>query len=257
MNRRPDLVVRPLKHKSPDNTDDIIPSAAAADDDDEDEDEDGDMTSEYDKKIQEQSSEIMEEVTMKESVVSTPAHTSNIRQISSSNSGQLSGENWVMQRLKGLAVDRRGRRRLYVLKVFIALVTMESVDFAKNHLHQIIGASLRAHNMSHGPDEAIENETKEAANELLALIEKTVGPMLYLGAFREVQTHMKQNKLENKQKIAQEAVSNPKSFAERKIARTMKKRASKKRKTLRHAAIRGLKRGRGPSEVTHDEPVIY
>ena len=94
---------------------------------------------------------------------------------------------------------------------------MESSDFAVNHLTQYLEACLRAHRMSHGPDEALENETKETANELLNLIEKKVGSYAYLGAFREVQQHLEKNKAYNKQMLAAEAVNNPKSFAERKV----------------------------------------
>eukprot|EP01041_Mallomonas_annulata_P001346 gene1346-2596_t len=161
----------------------------------------------------------------------------------------ISGENWVMQRLRGLAVDRRGRRRLYVLKVFTALVGIETEEFVKNHLKQFIEACLRAYNMSHGPDEELEKETKETANSLLDLIEKKVGASAYLGAFREVQQYLKKNKLDNKQKLANEAITNPKSFAERKIARTMKKKEGKKRKSLRDSAMRGLKKRRGPGAM--------
>jgi hypothetical protein len=95
----------------------------------------------------------------------------------------VNAADWVMQRLKGLGADSRGRRRYHVIKVFSALVAAEEVDFVRQHLQQIVevgvrvrmagGAAAASSDVLPGAtlpgtgEEASSKESKEAANELL------------------------------------------------------------------------------------------
>jgi hypothetical protein len=156
------------------------------------------------------------------------------------NSRNVSGANWVIQRLRGLGIDPRARRRVHVMKVFTSLVSSETSEFISTYAKQIIEIPIRATLTVTGPDEALLKECKDAGTELLELIEKKIGSSLFIGVFGEVQTHIQGTKSQQKRERLAEAILNPKAHALKKIAKTEGKKESKKRKTLRHTAITDL-----------------
>jgi hypothetical protein len=117
---------------------------------------------------------------------------------------------WVMQRLRGLGSDPRGRKRLHVIKVFIALVIVEKATFIVNNLPQMIEVALRVRLFGGKRADAMDGledqsagqsqselanikESKEAASELLDLLEKKVGSATLLGKYAEVQRRLQVN----------------------------------------------------------------
>lgn len=108
------------------------------------------------------------------------------------------------------------------------------------HLRQLLEPSVRIQSVLNGPDEDLLKKTKETALTLMEQLEHKVGSSRFLEVYGELQNvHMKK-KVEKKRIFAQEAISDPKKFALRKIANTKRKIMAQKRKSLKHMAIRGL-----------------
>jgi len=166
----------------------------------------------------------------------------------------VEGANWVIQRLRGIGADSRGWRRYNVIKIFAALVKVESsADLLSSHLEQLIEVCIRSRisrvineetEASSVTASAIQNEkdTKEAAGELLEAIEHRVGSSTFIGIYGEVQRRIESSKADKKRRIAAEAVADPTSYAQRKVKHAEKKKESKKRKNERFAAIKGIKK---------------
>jgi len=156
------------------------------------------------------------------------------------------GANWVMQRLRGIAADSRGNRRLHVLKVLLALVQAESSAFTSQYLDTIVEVAVRATiAVNTTPDDPLSPVLlgQQQAAELLQVLEASVGSSRFIGAYSAVQRRVQGSKSEKKRRLAAEAVTAPHLHAARKIAHTERKRDGKKRKySLKHAAIRGLAR---------------
>mmetsp|Transcript_111635 Transcript_111635/g.218818 ORF Transcript_111635/g.218818 Transcript_111635/m.218818 type:complete len:1033 (+) Transcript_111635:1-3099(+) len=160
------------------------------------------------------------------------------------------GAHWVMQRLRGIGADYRGARRTHVLKVFLALVEAETEEFISAYLPQIIEVGVRGMlSVDTTPDDphSTVRVSKELSAELLERLEQVVGSSAFIGAYSDVQRRVQSSKAEKKRQYAAEAIMEPQRHAQRKIANMQKKKETKKRQTLRGAAIRGLKRKPGKS----------
>jgi hypothetical protein len=73
--------------------------------------------------------------------------------IKSKSSNEMSnGSNWIIQRLRGLGSDIRGKRRLHVLKIFSLLVSIESEEYIQKYILSIIEVAIRAQMIMNGPD---------------------------------------------------------------------------------------------------------
>lgn len=79
-------------------------------------------------------------------------------------------------------------------------------------------------------------------------IENKIGSSLYLGAYAEVQKRLETNKSLKRARKQSEAVTDPKSFALRKLQNTLRKKNSKKKNKLKYLAVKGYKRQKGPQE---------
>ena len=101
--------------------------------------------------------------------------------------------------------------------MFLEIVTVCPLEFLTTYLNQLLEVCVRVHSSTNSPDEAIEKETKLAADELSQAIEQKVGSVTYMKAFRDIQQRLQSKKAERKRQVAIEAVSNVKSFAERKV----------------------------------------
>jgi len=155
------------------------------------------------------------------------------------------GAHWVMHRLRGIGSDSRGNRRLHVIKVFLHLVRIESVEFIILYMEQIIDIAIRALlTVNTTPDDTkcMIEMTKEHATNLLQLLEASVGSSVFIGHYSLIQRRIENSKNEKRRKLAAEAIIEPKIYAERKIIQTTKKREGKKRQTMKFTAIKGLKR---------------
>ena len=88
------------------------------------------------------------------------------------------------------------------------------------------------------PDENQLQKLHEAGSALLDLVERKIGSAAFIEHFTAVQRRIQASKLERRRVQAAEAVLDPRSYARRKIAKTEKKKASKKRKSIMHSAIK-------------------
>jgi hypothetical protein len=107
-------------------------------------------------------------------------------------------------------------------------VENESKELIGTFINQIIEVSVRASlavertksNISISNETSLlENnqETKESCITLLNAIEKKVGSACFIGAFSIVQRKLETKKIENKKKIATDAIINPMEYAKRKV----------------------------------------
>ena len=182
---------------------------------------------------------------------------SNFDEVEESNTDikpAIRGANWVVQRLRGIGADSRGHRRLHVIKIFTDLIRIEEEEsLMSSHLHQLIEVCVRSR-LSRADQTASEDveqssanmkilkDTKEAAGELLEVIEKRFGSSTFIGIYGEVQRRVESSKAAKKRKLAAEAVSDPVSYAQRKAKHAEKKKESRKRKNERFAVMKGLKK---------------
>jgi len=157
----------------------------------------------------------------------------------------LSGSNWIIQRLRGLGADIRGKRRLHVIKIFSSLVSIESEEYVQKYVTSIIEVAIRAQMIMSGPDMELIERCKEASQELLTLIENKIGSSLYLGAYSDVQRRLQTNKSLKRSRKQSEAITDPKLYANKKLQNTLRKKNSKKKNTLKYLAIKGYKKQKG------------
>ena len=173
----------------------------------------------------------------------------------------------MLQRLRGMGADPRGRKRYHVLRVFASLVAAEpDAAVLTRYLEPFVEVALRArmHNkVADGPlgadtvaaaaaaaagmggPDATARACKQVAGDLLEALEKKLGASAVIGVYAEVQRRLVATKAEKKRALASEAVSNPRAFAMRKADKAARKKESRKRVTNKHAAVRGGKKRRG------------
>eukprot|EP01034_Spumella_vulgaris_P023353 gene23353-29566_t len=234
MLRNPDLAVVPVGEGDADDDEDEDKVASdntedLADDNDNEEEDD------VDEEEEEEGSEGLTHETI-------PGQSLNVTTPIAKVGAQLVGANWVMQRLRGIGADSRGNKRVHVMKVFLLLVQVESVEFITGFVHQIIEVSVRASLAAErlgSDEEAAMKATKAMSSELLSAIEEKVGAAVFIGAFGVIQRNIQSSKSEKKRQIAAEAISNPHSYATKKIAHALKKKESRKRKNEKHALVKG------------------
>jgi hypothetical protein len=101
----------------------------------------------------------------------------------------------------------------------MALIRVETVEFVELHLRQVVEVGVRVRLQETGPHQAELEQDKETASDLLDLLEKHVGSPLFIATFADVQKKLQTNRTEWKHKLAVEAVSNPRAFAQRKVTR--------------------------------------
>jgi hypothetical protein len=102
----------------------------------------------------------------------------------------------------------------------LQLIRVESVEFVTGFVHQIIEVSVRASLAAErlgSDEEAAVKETKAVSAELLAAIELKVGAAVFIGAFGVIQRNIQSSKSEKKRQLAAEAISNPHSYATKKV----------------------------------------
>jgi len=133
-------------------------------------------------------------------------------------------------------------------------VQAESAEFITVYVEQIIEVAVRATLAVDTTPDVARNPVqvaKELAAELLERLEQTVGSDVFIGAYSEVQRRIQSSKAEKRRAAAAEAIAEPARHAQRKIEHATKKKEMKKRQTLGHAAIRGLKKR------TSKSPAVY
>ena len=126
----------------------------------------------------------------------------------------------------------------------------DDANLISNQAEQIIEVCLRSRLSRAVAEDADNNDatarafqlTKEAAGELLDIIEQRMGSSAYIGLYGEVQRRIESSKTEKKRRLNAEAVSDPVSYAQRKAKHAAKKKESRKRKNERFAAQKGIKK---------------
>ncbi len=104
--------------------------------------------------------------------------------------------------------------------MFLTLIQIESVEFVACFVQQIIEVAVRASLAAerlNAEEEAAAKETKELSAILLGAIEEKVGASVFIGAFSTVQQQIQTSKSEKKRILAAEAISNPQSYASKKV----------------------------------------
>jgi len=173
----------------------------------------------------------------------------NVTEVEETNG---TGSNWIIQRLRGLGADIRGKRRLHVIKIFSSLVSIESEEYVQKYVTSIIEVAIRAQMIMSGPDMELIETCKEASTELLNLIENKIGSSSYLGAYSDVQRRLQTNKSLKRSRKQSEAITDPKSFANKKLQNTLRKKNGKKKNTLKYLAIKGFKKQKGERQHNDD-----
>lgn len=205
MYRNPDLAEMPL-----DAARDAEEKQAGAPDDQADadtEDDENDAQDESDDDNEDEDEEEQEETVHE---VKSDVRTST----------RPSGTAWAMQRLRGLGLDSRGNRRLFVIRVFrllLATITKHEEQLVREHLAQMIEVAMRAHLTISGPDLVALKALKELAGSLMDELEAKVGSSVYIGVFSEVQRRLQTARALKKRAQALDAVTNPVAFAMAKV----------------------------------------
>ena len=156
------------------------------------------------------------------------------------------GCNWVMRRLRTIGLDIRGKRRLFVLDIFLALVPIESSELITYCLPNILTLALTIKGTLTAPDSTLLQILHEKAEELMKLVEKKVDAPVFVENVTIVQQQLMQRKSDKKREAAALAVTDPSAYSVKKRQRTENKKKAAKKKNIAHAAIRGLKKKRGP-----------
>ncbi|CAE7702227.1 unnamed protein product, partial [Symbiodinium microadriaticum] len=123
----------------------------------------------------------------------------------------------------------------------------EDESFILQYMKQLIEVALRSriskrdNAAGDGPADESSPEVLLAADDLLDVLEARVGSSTFIGVYGEVQRMVESSKSEKKRKLAADAISNPTTYAQRKVEKAEKKKESKKRKALRFAALKGIK----------------
>ena len=156
------------------------------------------------------------------------------------------GCNWVIRRLKTIGLDIRGKRRLYVLEIFLLLVTLESSELITYCMPTILTLVLTIKGTLTAPDPAFLRVLHEKSEELLRLVEKKVDASAFVEVITTTQQQLLQRKTDKKREAAVLAVTDPSAYSANKRRKTENKKKAKQKKNIAHAAIRGLKKKKGP-----------
>jgi hypothetical protein len=151
---------------------------------------------------------------------------------------------WVMQRLRGLGMDPRGRRRVHVLKLYTSLVVSEAVEFSSAHSGQLLEVAIRARMTITGPEEKELKQLKELSDELLEQLEQKLGSAAFIGLYSDIQRRVESSKTSKRRIEAATAVSDPKLYAQRRLAKRAANLKSRKRKAthgdMKSGKVRGM-----------------
>jgi hypothetical protein len=79
---------------------------------------------------------------------------------------------------------------------------------------------------------------KALAIQVMELLHQRIGPTNYSQALNQLRTHVQDKRYLKRQRLAEQAITNPEAFAQRKIGANERKRASQKRKTAERAATK-------------------
>lgn len=127
------------------------------------------------------------------------------------------GCRWPMRRLCALGTDIRGMRRMYVLKVFLELIAVESQKFIEYNILPILKVALTVKNTSTSPDLELLKVLHEKSEEVLMLIEKKVDSSIFVGAVGKLQQGLHQKKNDKKSEYATLALTDPIAYAVKKV----------------------------------------
>merc|ERR1712146_365327 len=159
----------------------------------------------------------------------------------------MGGCNWIIRRLKTIGMDIRGKRRLYVLEIFISLVSIESSELISFCLPTILTIVLTIKGTLTAPNPRLLELLHEKAEELFRSVERKVDAAAFIEVVTTVQQQLLQRKTDKKREAAALAVTDPSTYSALKRRKTENKMKAKKKKNIAHAAIRGLRKKKGPA----------
>ena len=82
----------------------------------------------------------------------------------------------------------------------------------------MLEVAIRITNTLNGPDAKLFQVTKDAALELLQLLETKIETSVFIGLFSQVQRSLESRRAERKRKFSSQAISDPQQFAQRKVS---------------------------------------
>ena len=132
------------------------------------------------------------------------------------------------------------------MDIFLALVPIESSELITYCLPNILTLALTIKGTLTAPDSTLLQILHEKAEELMKLVEKKVDAPVFVENVTIVQQQLMQRKSDKKREAAALAVTDPSAYSVKKRQRTENKKKAAKKKNIAHAAIRGLKKKRGP-----------
>eukprot|EP00743_Colponemidia_sp_Colp-15_P008246 GILK01008947.1.p1 GENE.GILK01008947.1~~GILK01008947.1.p1 ORF type:complete len:260 (-),score=70.08 GILK01008947.1:159-908(-) len=162
----------------------------------------------------------------------------------------VSGLKWIFTRLSHMARTLLGesigvveKRLSHIFRFFAAASMQLDVPLVSNLLVSMVSALYRVVNLKQLEDKPVAG----LAQEVLDLIQRRVGPTIFLAAYSHVREAV--TVLRNQRKMAErvEAVANPQKAAKRKLSRAVHKKESKKRKV--EEVMRVKKGGRAPDRA--------
>merc|ERR1711871_488392 len=144
------------------------------------------------------------------------------------------GCNWIIRRLKTIGMDIRGKRRLYVLEIFIALVSVESSELITFCLPTILTIVLTIKGTLTAPNPRLLELLHEKAEELFRSVERKVDAAAFIEVVTTVQQQLLQRKTDKKREAAALAVTDPSTYSALKRRKTENKMKAKKKKNIAH-----------------------
>merc|ERR1712146_651109 len=114
----------------------------------------------------------------------------------------MGGCNWIIRRLKTIGMDIRGKRRLYVLEIFIALVAVERSELITFCLPTILTIVLTIKGTLTAHNPRLLELLHEKAEELFRSVERKVDAAAFIEVVTTVQQQLLQRKTDKKREAA-------------------------------------------------------
>jgi hypothetical protein len=144
--------------------------------------------------------------------------------------------NWIFRRLSYLSRKKQPKSIECVFRWFASMTTHLGAAKVVPYLLPMMFPLYRAATLA--PNNASNVKLKAFAEEVLAVIQATIGATSFLDVYNRVRDSLQHARAQRKAKRAQQAVTNPVAFSKRKLAESARKRVVKKRKMQQMKAIR-------------------
>nr|CCA23343.1 U3 small nucleolar RNAassociated protein putative [Albugo laibachii Nc14] len=169
---------------------------------------------------------------------------------------------WIMTRLSYMVRALPPQAQSTIFKVFAAITQLLDPSHVSKYLIHMLNALVRvqqdqhnvkeeADNLANNLASEIENSPRFLANQVLELLEKTVGSDVFVPAYAFVQQKIHQLRSERKMKRKQELVQNPERAAKRKLHKNEQKKLGKQGRKRKFAVLKGSTRASKRSSTTY------